>query len=68
MYLSYQIGCCKPNPKIYEFMINDAKILPTETLFIDDSEANIKTGIQFGLQVYLATNGEDFRHLFNEIF
>jgi len=67
MYMSYQIGYCKPNKAIYDFVLNDSKIIPTETLFIDDGEKNIEMGKQIGFQTYLAKNGEDFRHIFADV-
>jgi len=48
-------------------MINDSNMIPQETFFIDDGQANIQTAQELGLQTYLATNGEDFSHLFKGI-
>jgi putative hydrolase of the HAD superfamily len=64
LYLSYQIGLTKPDPEIFRFMFKDSGILPSETLFIDDGNANIEMGKKLGMKTYLAVNGEDFRHLF----
>ena len=64
LYLSYQIGCTKPHPEIFRFMFDDSGIIPSESLFIDDGAANVEMGKQLGMKVYLAENGEDFRHLF----
>jgi putative hydrolase of the HAD superfamily len=64
MYLSYQIGYTKPGHEIYDFMLFDSGINPSETLFIDDGKANIEMGKKRGLKTYLAKNGEDFRHIF----
>jgi len=65
LYLSYQIGYTKPHPEIYQFMFNDSGMIPSETLFIDDGIANVEMGEKLGMKTYLATNGEDFRHLFD---
>ena len=62
LYLSYQMKCAKPGHKIYEMMIEDANIDPSESLFIDDSEYNINAAKECGLQVYLAQNGTDWRN------
>ncbi len=64
LYLSYEVGYTKPHPRIYECMIEDSGLDPSETLFVDDSQANIETGEKFGLKTYLPKNGEDFRHIF----
>ena len=63
-YLSYEIGLTKPYADVFEYMLNDAKILPQETLFIDDGQANIEMARSMGFAVYLAKPQEDFRHLF----
>ena len=64
MYMSYQIGYCKPNKEIYNFLLNDSKIIPAETLFIDDGEKNVEMGKEIGFRTYKPYNGEDFRHIF----
>lgn len=46
---SYQLKICKPNPKIYEELFNQYKILPKETIFIDDNEKNIEMSEKFGM-------------------
>ena len=50
LYLSYEMGCSKPGKEIFEKLISDSGIVPEETLFIDDSVANIDAGKEFGLQ------------------
>lgn len=65
MFLSYQMGVMKPNPKIYEMLIEKSGVIPQQTLFIDDGEKNIAAAREFGLQVYLAEVKEDFTHLFD---
>jgi len=64
LYLSYQIGCTKPHPEIFQYMFSDSGMIPSESLFIDDGVANVEMGKQLGMKTYLAENGEDFRHLF----
>jgi len=66
LYLSYQIGTSKPDPQIYKYLIEDSGIIPSETLFIDDGKANIEAGKAFGMRVFQAKNGEDFRYIFRE--
>ena len=50
LYLSYKMKCSKPGNEIFEKLIADSGIVPGETLFIDDSAANIAKGCEFGLQ------------------
>ena len=61
LYLSFEMGCMKPNPEIFLQMIKDAQIRPEETLFIDDSEANIAAGKAAGLQTFQPENASDWR-------
>ena len=56
----------KPYPEIYRKMIDESGILPAESLFIDDSEANIRTAASLGFNTYLAAQHEDFRDLFSQ--
>lgn len=58
-YLSYKMKMAKPNREIFEKMIKDSKILPEETLYIDDSPANIAMGKELGFHVLLYNPKED---------
>lgn len=60
MFLSYEIGITKPDKRIFERMIEETKMRPEETLFIDDSQANIETAIKLGFQTYCPAEGEDW--------
>lgn len=64
LYLSFQMGVVKPNAKIFEDMIADSGMIPEETLFVDDGEANIIAGQKLGFKTHKPINGEDFRHIF----
>ena len=48
-YLSYEIGLRKPGVEIYKYVLQDSDLNPGETLFIDDSEANIKGAEEAGI-------------------
>jgi putative hydrolase of the HAD superfamily len=62
LYLSYQMQCIKPNTLIFNKMIADSGLLPSETLFLDDGAENVKTAEQLGFKTYCPANGEDFTH------
>jgi len=64
LYLSYKMGCTKPDPLIFKKLIADSNIDPKETLFLDDGQANILAASKLGFQTYLVKAKEDFRHLF----
>ena len=43
----------KPDPAIYQVLIDRFELVPEETLFIDDNAANIETARQMGFQTIL---------------
>lgn len=63
-YYSFQLGCAKPEKTIFEKVIEDAGILPEESLFLDDGVANIETAKVMGFKTYLANQDEDLRKVF----
>jgi haloacid dehalogenase superfamily, subfamily IA, variant 3 with third motif having DD or ED len=61
IYTSYEIKIVKPERGIFEHMIQDAGLLPAETLFVDDGSANIKMAQELGMRTFQPINGEDWR-------
>ncbi len=64
MYLSFEMKSLKPDAAIFEQLIADSGVVPSESLFIDDAVANIEAGRKAGFAVYLAGAEENFSHLF----
>ncbi len=62
-YYSHEINLRKPNANIFEFVANDAKILPQETLFIDDSYPNIDAAKLLGFKTHLLLPNERIEFL-----
>jgi HAD superfamily hydrolase (TIGR01509 family) len=62
-YYSHTIGLCKPDVAAYQFVINENKLDPAETIFIDDTEANMAGAKEAGLQVYHLTPGKSILEL-----
>lgn len=60
LYLSYKLGVMKPNKKIFQYIIDNEKIQPGESLFIDDGERNINTARLLGFKTLCPINGEDW--------
>lgn len=60
-YYSFEIGHRKPDLDIYKHVLKHSNLIPDETLFIDDSEANIRTAKTLGVQTLWIDikNGED---------
>jgi glucose-1-phosphatase len=51
-YYSYEIKMRKPDLEIYNYVIKDAQINPSESLFIDDNLDNILAAREVGLFAY----------------
>ena len=61
LYISYEMKCTKPDRLIYEKMIQDSGIIPSESLFIEDGLRNINTAQALGFHTLHVENGEDWR-------
>ena len=68
LYLSYQCGIMKPAPKIFQMMLEGQNALPEETLFIDDSETNVKIAQSLGIHTLCPHDNEDWTVLIGIIF
>lgn len=53
--ISGNVGLAKPNPKIYEYMLEKYHLHPATCLFIDDEPANIKAAQDLGMKTILCT-------------
>lgn len=51
-FCSFQLGVAKPDPTIFQRVIEESGVVPGETLYIDDFDANIKAGAEAGLLAY----------------
>lgn len=49
--VSGKVGMKKPDPEIYQLLLDKYAIRAYETVFIDDSEKNIETARRFGMRV-----------------
>lgn len=65
-YLSHEIHMRKPDAEIYHYVLTDSRLAPEETLFIDDSEVNIKAARELGIESFHLTNGITINDLFPE--
>jgi len=63
-YLSHEINLIKPNPDIFEFVLNENKA--SECLFIDDNADNIKTANHLNINTWhINPETEDVVNLFD---
>jgi len=56
----------KPDPKIYEYVLNDNSSKASECLFIDDDELNIEAAKNLGFKTCLYKSMDDLKELFGE--
>ena len=64
-YYSHLMGLRKPNPKIFETIIEDKNLLPSQTLFIDDSEQHILIAKKLNLKTHHLLESETILDIFN---
>lgn len=56
-YFSHEIGMKKPKSDIFEFVLNESRLAPHETLFVDDNHDNIIAAEKLGIQtIWLKDN------------
>jgi epoxide hydrolase-like predicted phosphatase len=51
-FISFRMGVCKPDRKIYEKTIAALSIPPSAILFIDDKQENLKPAKELGMNTY----------------
>jgi 2-haloacid dehalogenase len=59
--VSGEIGAIKPDPRIYEVLLERSAIDPLSAIFIDDAEANAATARSFGIHAIHFTNPAGLR-------
>ena len=63
-YYSFEMGMRKPEREIFEFVLKDSGLNPSETLFIEDTQNNIDTARQLGIQTYFINKSQDVVKIF----
>ena len=56
---SAPIKMLKPNPEIYEFILNKYSLNPKECLFVDDLKENLAGAARFGIKTFLFNDNLD---------
>jgi len=56
--VSYQIHKIKPDPAIYEYLLEKYNLLPEESVFFDDRAENTETAEKLGIRSYTITSKE----------
>tara|TARA_R110002012_G_scaffold42418_4_gene115429 strand:+ start:2230 stop:2832 length:603 start_codon:yes stop_codon:yes gene_type:complete len=63
-YLSYEMGMRKPDVEIFDFVLQENKLTPEETFFVDDVKENTNSAAALGINVWnLQVGKEDITQL-----
>ena len=65
-YFSLDVHLMKPDPLFFEYILEHQGLKPKETLFIDDSAANIEVAMNMGIHTYHIHRNELVRNLFKD--
>ena len=57
-WYSHEIGYRKPNPDIFEYILQDGNLEPEETLFVEDTEINLPPARSLGMKTHLINPGD----------
>lgn len=57
-YYSFAVNMRKPDETIFKLVIKENNLLPEETLFIDDTEINVKAAVELGMKGVWLKPGE----------
>ncbi|WP_183560513.1 HAD family hydrolase [Mucilaginibacter sp. SP1R1] len=63
-YYSHLTGKRKPEPHIFELVLNENNLNPAETLFIDDSPQHLAAAQKLGIQTFLMTAPDTLQQFF----
>lgn len=67
VYFSFDIGMRKPDPKIYQFVLEQNNLVAENTLFVDDKTENTDSAAALGIKVWnLQVGKEDVVDLFSK--
>jgi epoxide hydrolase-like predicted phosphatase len=62
-YYSHAVNLRKPGAEIFQLVLNENKLDPEETLFIDDTESNFEEAKKLGIQIYHLKHGSSINEI-----
>ena len=66
-YFSYEYGMLKEDEETFKYILEKEKILASETIFIDDSESNVKMANRVGIQGIVFKNARQLKSELNKL-
>jgi len=64
VYLSFEMGYIKPDANIFKQVLNEQKLIPEKTLFIEDSKENAEAANALGIETLLIPRNGSFFNYF----
>jgi len=62
-YYSHEVGLAKPDPAIFQLVLNENNLKPAETLYIDDFQQHIDAARKLGMQGFLFQQNKDLKEI-----
>ena len=59
-YKSFEQHLMKPDEMFFRRVLTQENVLPSETLFVDDSPRNVAAASELGFKTFCPKNGEDW--------
>lgn len=66
-YYSHEMGCRKPEEKIYKILLEKENINPAEAFFVDDRKENVKAAAALGIQAFVLADRNNLIPLLTEL-
>ena len=66
MVTSFEANAMKPDARIFEYTVKKLNIRPEETLFLDDSQANLESAARLGFHTALVPTDTEFREVLRQ--
>lgn len=63
---SYEAGVAKPDPAVYEVVLERLDLPPGDCLFVDDSEKNLQAALELGMHVHHYTTLDALKNVLEE--
>ncbi len=66
-YYSHLVGKRKPEPIIFQQVLEENGFVPQETVFLDDNPENIQSAARLGIQTFLVKNPDEVFDFFDAL-
>jgi putative hydrolase of the HAD superfamily len=60
-FASHEMGCLKPDPEAYAYLLREVPFEKEEILFLDDNPVNVEAAQAFGIDAYVTRGPEEAR-------